>query len=189
MHDQIHEVLLCDGVATVRDLLEKTRKHGLFVHLDVHAVQRSESLQIQTDENFKIFALSLSLRLLRPSRALLLLGQLFASSSSSSHGLHAYPELVHLRKVLKYELDRVEHVSALSRVLVVDVGKIVTRLLIDEVSQEQRTHRMLHALRHLHEILQNVLRGGLLARHVHRARDRQHVQSRQHFGRLLNATI
>ena len=63
-------------------------------------------------------------------------------------------------------------------VLCVQVWQLVLRLLGLVVPQEEASQRVLHALAHLHQVEQNVLRGRLLLRHTHAERKPQNIMTR-----------
>ena len=74
----------------------------------------------------------------------------------------AYPELVHLPEVEHDEVDGVLDGAALALVGRVDVGELILAHLREVIAEEQAAHRVLDALTHLDEVLQDVLARRLL---------------------------
>eukprot|EP00982_Pelagococcus_subviridis_P012435 31175-Pelagococcus_subviridis.AAC.4 len=159
LHDRVHQVRLRDVVLAVHDLLEHAREDDVAVHLQRHPFELREHEEVFPDEVAELSSLLLaSLALPRGATV-----------------LHAHPQLIHLREVLKHEVHGVGDAPALALVRTPRVRKQRPAYLRQVRAKKQPVNRLLHALRHLDEIFQDVLRFALLALHVHRRRGDEEV--------------
>ena len=104
--------------------------------------------------------------------------------------LHANPQLVHLHKTAKEEIDAVDDVATLSRqriaelkrgipfVIRASVGQHILDHLDEIVTQKETSSGMLNTLAHVNKVLQDHLAGERLCLDAHASCDDHHVPTR-----------
>lgn len=96
LDDDLHQVLLCNHVAAVDDLLENVGQDDAAVHVEVDAVELAQSHEVGANEDPQLTPLHLAaLAVARQTRM-----------------LQADPELVHLDEVGQDEAYRVVQIAA-----------------------------------------------------------------------------
>lgn len=133
LDNTLHKVLLGEGIFADDDDVEDARQHNLLVDVVCDAFETAQSDDILTNGDTELVPFNLSLL------SVFVRGKM----------LKTHPEAVHLRHVLKNELDGVVDVAASPLILVIFVWQNIFHHLEEIVSQEESSGRLLHSLHHV----------------------------------------
>ena len=104
--------------------------------------------------------------------------------------LHANPETIRFGEVLDDEVERILHrAPAVLGILRPHVWELVPGHVGEVVPEEKAAHRMLYALGHFHQVLQNVLGRGLARLDVDGTDRHQEIKPREHHAAALNLLV
>ncbi len=171
LDDHLHEILLCDDIFAVNDLLEDGREDGALVHLEIDAFELAESDEVGADEDAQLFAFHLA----------------FLAVSGVTLMLQSDPELVHLDKVGEDKADAVLEVTARSHILA--DGEVVASSTAEIVTEKETSSWMLNTSAHLHDVLHDFLDGSVGYRHVYASHGDHEVETGYDVSAILHELV
>ena len=171
LDDDVHEVLLRNGILAVDDLLEDGWENHLLVQLERHAIELTEPHEVRADENAQLATLRLALLALARVAEMLL----------------PDPQPVHLDKVREHEADAVGQVAG--RPGLGACRQVITGRGREVVAQKEAARRVLYAAAHFRHVLHNLPDGRVGHGHVHAADGDHEVEARHNMAAVLHELV